>query len=184
MKRTSAELKRMAREKLSGHWGIMIGAFVLMMLIVYAVEMPIMFLLNASRDMAERAGVTVIFGIVSILISFVAVILQAGVAKMQLKLARGQEISLGMMFSQFTNRPYRYILGSLLLGVIAMVCFAPGYTCVLYGVFSWMYSFVAVGTLLMIAGGILYIILVLNFSLFIFLFLDDSNIGVLSLIHI
>ncbi len=180
MKRTSAELKRMAREKLSGHWGIMIGTYVLMLLIIYAVEIPIVFLINVSRNMEERVGVVAVFSIISILIGLAAVILQAGVAGMQLKLARGQEISLGMMFTQFTNRPHRYILGSLLLGVIAMVCFAPGYACALYGTLSWKYGLAAVGTVLMIAGGIVYIILVLNFSLIISLFLDDAKMGVMA----
>ena len=40
MERTSAELKRLAREKLTGHWGLAIGATLLMSLIATAVLIP------------------------------------------------------------------------------------------------------------------------------------------------
>ena len=44
MERTSAELKRLAREKLAGHWGLVIGAILLQALIVVAILLPFEFL--------------------------------------------------------------------------------------------------------------------------------------------
>lgn len=180
MKRTSAELKRMAREKLRGNWGIMIGANVLTVLIIYALEIPNMLLLGVRMNMAEHIGVVMSYSIISMLIVLFAIILQIGVVGMQLKLARNQKVSLGMMFSQFINRPYRYILASLLLGLLAVVCLCPGYACAIYGIVSWKNGLAALGVILVIAGGVLYFILALKFSLIVYLFLDDSSIGVIA----
>ena len=49
MNRTSAELKRLAREKLTGNWGLIIGATLLLGLMMFAVLIPFYVLFFISR---------------------------------------------------------------------------------------------------------------------------------------
>lgn len=176
MKRTSAELKRRARERLNGKWGLLIGANVLMMIIIYAVEFP--FYLITFLNQTWISLIT--YMAATLLISLASIVLMAGMIKMSLNLARKQEISLGMMFSQFANRPDRYILGSLLMLAIGLVCLLPGYICFLVGVFAEQIFTIFLGTLLLIAGTVGNIILVLQFGLIHMLFLDNPKMKVIA----
>lgn len=176
MRRTSAELKRRARENLKGKWGLMMGANVLMVIIIYAAEFPfyIMSVFN------QNIGTMITYMAATLLISLASVVLTAGVIKMNLNLARKQEISLGIMFSQFVNRPDRYILGGLLLLAIAMVCLLPGYICIFVGAFTKQIFIIVLSFLLLIAGLVGYIILVLQYSLVNMLFLDNPQMRVIA----
>lgn len=120
MKKTSAELKRIARENMRGHWGLMIGVYVLETLIMYAAFLPCYFLFYFFDIITNSVVLALIFLPVMLIVALAASILAAGVMGMHVKIARGQDISLGGMFSQFVNRPWRYILGNLLLGLIAL----------------------------------------------------------------
>lgn len=176
MKCTSAEIKRMARESLRGHWGMMIGAYVLMILLIYAVEMPFAVVLELNNSL----GIAIAFSLVSVLIGLVSLILQSGVLWMHMNLARGQEINLGMMFSQFKNRAYRFILASLLVGLIAILCFVPGYVLLVWGILFDEAAMAGVSGLLLIAGTVVYLLLLLRFTLIMYLFMDYPDMGVIT----
>ena len=81
MNRTSAELKRLAREKLTGHWGLMIGATLLLSLIMFAVLIPFYALFFISRG-----GMVQFFAYMAatLIVSIVSVIMQCGISRMQL----------------------------------------------------------------------------------------------------
>lgn len=174
MKRTSAELKRLSREHLIGHWGLAIGADLLLSLIVSAVLMPFYFLLLISGE----GTVQIITYIIAVLIiSVLSVIMQCGVSRMYLGFARKQEVGIGMMFGEFTRRPDRYILGCLMMVGIELICILPGAIC-------WGVSIAAGGVLAGIIGGILYIagavvmvILSLRYSYVFILMVDHPELG-------
>ena len=176
MKQTSAELKRRARESLRGYWGMIIGVSVLMNLIVYAAMLPfyIPYIIN------QNVSVAVTYSIAVILISLASVVLQAGITGMQMKVAKKQQISIGMMFSQFQNRPDRYILGSLLLGILGIGCLLPGYFVILTGALGSQVLVVLLGILLVIAGLVLCMILTFRYSLIVYLFLENPQMRVME----
>lgn len=176
MKKTSAELKRMARESLQGHWGIMIGVFVLEALIIYAA----IILFSVPYVLTRSLTTLLIYSVVTLVVSLGYMVLQTGVISMHLKLARDQEVSLGMLFSQFSNRPFRYILGSLLLGVIGVGCMLPGYICIIAGRLTVQVFLLVLGILLLIAGTVIYIILAFRYALIMYLFIEDSQIKVME----
>lgn len=179
MKQTSAELKRQARESLNGHWGLMIGATVLAMLILYGVMLVFYIPGAIAAALGSLIGIGICI-IVMLLVSLATTVLMAGIVRMHMNLARGQEIRLGMMFSQFTNKPFRYILGGLLLAVIGIGCLAPGYICIMVGSASDQPFALIMGILLWLGGMIGYIVLAFNYALINYLFLDNPQMGVLE----
>lgn len=179
MKRTSAELKRAAREDLNGHWGTIIGANVLSSLIIYGVIVMFYMLLLAAivtRSVIGIAAVTIIM----IGCMLAAAILSAGIVSMHLRLARRQEISVGMLFSQFTNRSFRYILSSLLLSVMGMACMLPGSIVMMVAENADTRILLALGILLYILGMVVYAVLGLKFGLVNMLLIDNGDMGVIA----
>ncbi len=179
MKQTSAELKRQARESLNGHWGIMIGATVLEMLILYGAILVFYIPVLITAYMGSLLGVG-ICAAAMLMVSLASTVMTAGIIQMHMNLARGEEVRLGMMFSQFANRPWRYILGNLLLCVIAVGCLLPGYLCMLVGIGVEQGILLGLGIVLWIGGMALYFVLAFRYALLHYLFLDDSQMGVLA----
>ena len=131
MERTSAELKRLAREKLAGHWGLVIGAILLQALIVVAILLPFEFLFIFSGGGMVQF---VAYLVAAMILGIISTIMQCGITRMMLCFARGQQAGIGMMFGEFTKRPDRYIVGTLLMFGIEMACLLPGSLCWLVGV--------------------------------------------------
>ncbi len=119
MERTSAELKRLAREKLAGHWGLVIGAILLQALIVVAILLPFEFLFIFSGGGMVQF---VAYLVAAMILGIISTIMQCGITRMMLCFARGQQAGIGMMFGEFTKRPDRYIVGTLLMFGIEMAC--------------------------------------------------------------
>lgn len=180
MKKTSAELKRIARENMRGHWGLMIGVYVLETLIMYAAFLPCYFLFYFFDIITNSVVLALIFLPVMLIVALAASILAAGVMGMHVKIARGQDISLGGMFSQFVNRPWRYILGNLLLGLIAFACIIPGGICIGVGIGMEQSVAVIIGAVLYIAGFVLCIWVMFHYILTNYLFFDNPEMGVIT----
>lgn len=95
MGRTSAELKRVSRENLMGHWGLAIGASLLSALIVSAALTPFFFLMVASRNGAVQS---VAYVLAVLILGMVSVVMQCGILKMHLAFSRRANADLKMMF--------------------------------------------------------------------------------------
>lgn len=177
MKRTSAELKRISRENLIGHWGLAIGADLLVGLIVSAVLMPFYFLLLISG----QGTVQIITYLIAVLIiSLLAVIMQCGITRMYLGFARKQETGIGMLFGEFTRRPDRYILGCLMLLGLEFICILPGAICWVVGMTAGVVLASVIGGVLYIVGVVALLILSLRYSLVFILLVDHAELGVLE----
>lgn len=177
MNRTSAELKRLAREKLVGHWGLVIGATLLLSLIALAVLIPFYFLFLISGGGYVQFGA---YLAATLIVSIVSVIMQCGISRMQMGFARNQETGIGMMFGEFTKRPDRYIVGVLLMFVIGLVCILPGTLCWTVGVFAELVAACVIGAALYLAGTVLMLIFSFRFSLAFFLLIDNPQMGAVT----
>lgn len=177
MKRTSAELKRLSREQLNGHWGFAIGVNLLMQLIFSAVAMPFYFLFLFSGRGAFQF-VAYLVGIV--FIGAVAMVLQCGIIQIYFSFARKQEPSIGMMFAEFTRRPDRYVLGYFLLFGIELLCVLPGTVCWIIGGTSGMLLAMLIGTFLYIAGIGVMLLLALRLALVFYLMVDHVDMGIMD----
>ena len=183
---TSAELKRISRGNLTGHWGLAIGSELLSGLIVSALLMPFYILFLVSR-----AGMIqgIIYVAAALIIATISVIMEAGISRIYLCFARNQETGLGMMFGEFTRRPGRYILGSLIMMGIEFLCMLPGSICMIVGVAGSMVSdgmiflTALIGTVLFIGGTIVFIVLAFRYSLVFILCVEHSDMGIIEAFH-
>lgn len=94
MNRPCKELKRIARENLSGQYRISMGAILALGIIPLAAELPFSMLQNSGQPI----GQTVIFYVADFLISLITFLLSAGVIYFNLHIARRQKPTIGMVF--------------------------------------------------------------------------------------
>lgn len=180
MRHTSAELKRLSREHLNGHWGLAIGANLLVGLLTSAVLMPFYFLLVLS-GMGMVQIIT--YSIAVIIVAAVSMILQCGMIRMYFGFARKQESAIGMMFSEFTRRPERYILGFLFLVCVEVVCMLPGAICLSVGITTGIVLAAIIGMILYAAGMVALVLIALRMSQMFMLMIDHSTMGVMEAYH-
>lgn len=121
MKRSSKELKRLARENLAGHYNIPMGAFVVAGAITLAIELPFSMLQNPHNAPMQ----SVIFYIAEFLISLIGAVLSVGQIRIHLNMARKQPYELKQLFYGFRNHSDRIILSALLLTVITVISSIP-----------------------------------------------------------
>lgn len=177
MRQTSAELKRLSREQLTGHWGLAIGANLLVELIVSGLLMPFYFLLILTGSGTVQYVTYMIAGII---ISAVSMVLQCGILRMYLAFARKQEFSVGMIFSEFTRRPDRYILAYILLFVIEFACVLPGAICLVVGLVAETVLAIVIGVLLYIAGIAILLVVSLRLSQIFILLVEHGDMSIME----
>ena len=177
MNRTSAELKRLARKHLVGHWGLVIGATLLLALIMFAVLIPFYFLFFISGGGVVQFGT---YLAATLIVSIVSVIMQCGIMRMQMGFARNQETGIGMMFGEFTRRPDRYIVGILMISGIGLICMMPGIGCWTIGIAADLAAASVIGFVLYLAGIALMLVFAFRFSLAFFLLIDNPQMGVVA----
>ena len=177
MGRTSAELKRLSREQLNGHWGFAIGINLLLQMLLYAVLMPFYVLFVFSGQGMVQF---IIYLIAVVIIGAAAMILQCGIIKIYLSFARKQETSIGMVFGEFSRRPERYVIGYFLVLGCGALCMLPGITCWTMGFLSGMVLASIIGVLLYFVGLVLLMVLVFRLALGFHLMIDHTDMGVLE----
>lgn len=121
MKRTSAELKRIARENLTGHYGLPMGALVVIILITSVLLAPFSLFFQLNQTNANM----IIYQIANIIISLISVILYGGLIRIHLKLARKEQPVFSDLFYCFKKRPDRFIISTVLVVVICLICMLP-----------------------------------------------------------
>ena len=172
MGRTSAELKRVSRENLMGHWGLAIGASLLSALIVSAALTPFFFLMVASRNGAVQS---VAYVLAVLILGMVSVIMQCGILKMHLAFSRRANADLKMMFGEFTRRPERYVLAYLMVLGISVPCMLPGSICAVVATEGGAVLAGMISLVLYLAGAIVLVAVVLRYCLVFLLLVDDSQ---------
>lgn len=177
MKRKPAELKRFARETLTGHYGIPMGAIVLSWLIMVLIMMPFSIEFNESTTVTEW----VVYCIAEIAVSLLGVIFEIGVLRILLNMARKKPYAFQDLFFGFHNHPDRYILASLRLFAICLIPMIPFLIVFAIDLFwyelplnvSWI---AAVLTMLVMLVG--EVILQIRYAMIYFLLLDNPDMGV------
>lgn len=177
MRHTSAELKRLAREQLNGHWGIAIAANLLVQMIISGLLMPFYFLLIITGSGTVQY---ITYMAAAIIISAVSMVLQCGILRMYFAFARNQEVSIGMVFGEFTRRPDRYILGYVLIFVIEMVCMLPGAICLVVGIVAETVLAIIIGVALYIAGIAVVVFVSLRLSQIFYLLVEHGDMSVID----
>lgn len=174
MKRSSAELKRIARDNLNGRYGVPMGAMVVGYLIC---NVP---LLIFSRLTGSSTMGLVIYFIASLILSALSGVFAAGRVYIGLQMGRGRQYQFADMFYTFRGGADRYILAALLQSVIYMLLNIPSYAMLGFLYRDTSYS-VLVGLLfLLLAAMVAMIFIQLLFSQVYMLLLDRQELGVLD----
>lgn len=106
MKLTSKELKRQARESLTGHYGVPMAAFILIQLISFVANSPFQLSVQSRPNTFQ----IVIFLLASAIIALLASILHCGLIHIHLNRSKAKEMqgNRHLLFFHKTSRPYPY----------------------------------------------------------------------------
>ncbi|TCL57906.1 putative membrane protein [Kineothrix alysoides] len=118
--KSSAELKAMAKEQLFGKYTTAVGAFVTVSAISLVMSTIPVFMIPQGSIVY-----TVIYYLVSFIISLFIGLFASGQAFFYLKVACGQQVSVGDVFFGFRLHPDKAILIQFLLSLASYLCTAP-----------------------------------------------------------
>ncbi len=175
MNQSSAELKRKARGDLQGHYGLPMGAMVIMGLITSVIIMPFSIILNLSYS----THMLVIYEIAGIMISLLATVLSAGLLRIHMGLARKETVVFSDLFYGFRNHPDRFLLCALILAAISFGCVTPGTVCLFLAPQELVPLFLC-SICLILGGTLLAVLLSLQFALALPLLVDHPSMGTLE----
>lgn len=178
MKRTSSELKRLAKGSLLGRYGLPIGAF----LLSYAILMGINLILTFAFPV-DTLFSAVLYFIASFISELLGMVLLAGVSVILLDMSRGGIGQFGDLFYGFRHQPDRILLSQFLIELVRIACILPGTVIVTFSVLQNIVLLMPVGILLFLGGLALGIIFSLNYSLVIPLYIDCPEKGVFQLMR-
>lgn len=174
MRRSSKELKRIARENLTGHYNIPMGAFIVSSMITLAIELPFSML---QSEYATALQVITTY-VAEVLISLIGVVLNAGLIKIHLNMARKKEYASSQLFDCFKRHPDRYLIAGFLLMIVTFLATLP-FTGAMY-LYKKESSAGSIG--IAIAVGIVCLILdvyvQLRFQLIYYVILEHEEMGI------
>lgn len=178
MKKSSTELKDMAKERLTGHYGLLIGALCL----ISGTSLIVSLLLEVAFA-GNSIFTFVLYLICTVIVSLLLTIFTTGYIKMLLNISRGQNALLGDLAYGFSHQPDRVILLVILTELIAAACVLPGILLLIFGVLANFLPVTVIGILVLLGGCILAFCLLLSYSQVYCLYLDAPEKGVIQLMR-
>ena len=178
MKRSSKELKALAREALLGQYGSLIGAMFLLGIFSIILEsVPV----TITRNREDTTSLIIQF-VITLIISVLVYLLQIGMTVIVLHMTRRQTYGLSDLFYTFRAHPDRFIIVSVIQIGISMILQIPAY------IFLLLYpgdtiKRVLLYLLLLLAGSIVSFIILLGFTLADLLLIDNENLGAIDAIR-
>lgn len=172
MKRTSAELKRLAREDLVHRYGIPIAVMVVTELILSVLMLP--FSWDISLQYSSARELTIYY-VATFIISLIGVIFAVGRLVIALRMARRQEYHFGDLFYGFRHHADRYILAELLLMLIFLVPVVLMIVSILAAVLLDKIALKVLMGVLIIVFMVAVIILALQYALVFYLLADHAD---------
>ena len=121
MKRTSKELKRIARDILNDRYRVPMAAFAATTLIATVIESPFSFSMGDNPTNMQL----VISLIAELLISVVSFVLGCGVAKIHLSMTRGNDFRVRDIFDPFKKNTDRFFIAGFLFLLMIFVSMIP-----------------------------------------------------------
>ncbi len=194
-----SDLKLYARRALKGCWGTIIGATLVYMAISYlfliALESVMLAMLgNGIRTLlggavtiqVQTAGVTASVGMLLVILAVlyfvylvVILLMSVGYQRLYLDAASGQKAKISTLFWAFSHKPWKFILISVLVALLAWITLLPVYVLAiasaLTGRGSFAMVFLFVYYVIMI---IVYAYVLLTFSQFYLILVEDPEKGI------
>lgn len=179
MKKSSSELKRIAREQLNGRYGISVALTIISYLIPFALLLPFSLRVNETSTPGQWA----IYYLASLLVSMISIILTCGTIFFYLKMARDEACQLGDILAGFRSHPQKIVGAYLLLSLIMALPALPGAVLLTLSqeVFPGSAPLMGLGVIALIIGIVIEIILTLQYSLIFYLFMDNPEYKIMDL---
>lgn len=176
MKLSSKELKRQARETLSGHYGLPMGAFVITELIVLAVDLPFNLMMQNPPTQLQM----IVSSLANIIISLLSIVLSCGLTYIHMNLARKKQTSISDLFCFFSKRPDRFILSGLLLMGIMILIMIPAAICTVAAILLSSVSLILLTAVIWIITCVFMLILSYSYGLVYYILIDEPDCSILS----
>lgn len=169
MKRTSKELKRIARDILNNRYTIPMGAFITATLIPAVIEIPF----SMSTGNYPNTRQLVISGLAEFLIMLIGQVLMIGVYQVHLNMTRSKEFRLFQIFDPFRSNAERHFGASLLYFIFALLACIPAILGTAYFYFTDIAALsIAILSVGIVLTLILAVVFTLNYQMAFFLLLD------------
>ena len=124
MKRSNGELKGMARQMLLGRYQVPMLTMLLSSLIPSLLLLPFNYLCSDRGTIPMQA---VLYYLASFIITLIELLLNCGVKRIHLGIARGQQVQVSDMFWVVKNRPDRILIGGFLITLITWIPMIPSF---------------------------------------------------------
>lgn len=183
---SSKELKKLARNQLSGKYGTFIGTNILYFLIVMVATnlldlvlgSSVLNPLTATSATVKTLGIshTIIYYVASFILSLILSVLNIGLLKISLDTARGYDIRFQDLFYGFKHHPDRAILAQGVIVLLMYLCILPGCGLCIWGYRKNSVSLLLLGLTVLCIGLVIYLILSLMFSQTMFFLTDYIDI--------
>ncbi len=180
MKRSSRELKEIAREALLGSYGVFALAFLIYFLISFTIEMiPMLFLKT------ETISGLITLQIVTFILTLLICVLAAGFQRISLNISRDLYSSVADLFYCFLHHPDRFIVVSFLITLISFALQIPTLVLGIWLIstnpaYHTPLSYVILILLTALVMAVIAYIITLRFSLANILLIDNPQMGAIE----
>lgn len=151
---TISELKRLARQNLSGQYRTAIGVFLIPALILSVVMSIFSYAIGEPVVLSQQ----IITYAVNFLVVLIAEVFSAGTILVHISLARHQPVGISMIYYGFKNHPDRYIVAGLYSLLLSTLASLPSMASVIY---FYYFDSSTKGIVLMLIASLLSIMLIL-----------------------
>lgn len=175
MNKTWKQIKSISRENLLGKYPLPIGATLLYQVICDLISLPFIRMIYQGTTGKTSAIPLVVAGIAGlVIVILLAAIFNASVLGLHMKIARREDIAGRDLLYSFQNHPDKFAGFSFLLAVILFVCIFPGGFLLGISAASHAKAAMFAGSILLLAAGaVVFIWLLLSWSMAVFYLLDD-----------
>ncbi len=123
MKRSSSQLKLLARTSMAGHYGVLVSSMLLFFVITLFLEsIPGMIIGNGSS-----VGNLALQSVISLIISLLTSVVSVGLIRIALSVIRRQPYGIGDLFYAFSHHPDRFIIVAFIRALVSTVCQLPSW---------------------------------------------------------
>lgn len=158
MKRTSRELKRIARDLLNNRYTIPMGAFITASLIPTVIEIPF----SMSTGDYPSTVQLIIVGLAEFLIMLISQVLSVGVSHVHLNMTRGEAYRLRDIFDPFRSGAEHFFGAAFLFDLLTLLLCLP---VILGSVYFYFADISGISITVLALTGLLSVILVIAFTL-------------------
>lgn len=169
----SKELKRIARQNLTGNYQNMMGGFLLIVLISFVIDLPFSMLLDTVYATTAQK---IMYYVAEILISLIMSVLQIGLIHMHIMLINRKPVRATDVFFCIKNHSDRFFGGAILYFVFSTIAQAPMIIARIFIGLS--YEKIMTDIALIATSAILMIILSLALPLYYYVLITDEQLSV------